>query len=138
MPSNWEYKGKGIKGRNYDEPGGVGTASAGITCTTGNLNDGGVGTPDDGDAGNRQSAGRGQPGGTPAPGRSQRGQARQDDSDLASGPGDNAQRGYDVDQGNRQSGGGQSGQSEQSGQGRQGSPDTPDGSDMGTGGSLQR
>jgi hypothetical protein len=52
MPSNQEYKGKGNKGRNYDEPGKTGTA------------------------GNQQ------------------------DSDLASGPGDNAQRG---DRGSRQS-----------------------------------
>jgi hypothetical protein len=50
MPGNREYKGKGSKGGNYDEPSGVGTSSAGKT-------------------GNQQS------------------------SDLASGPGDNAQRG---------------------------------------------
>jgi hypothetical protein len=105
MPSNQEYKGKGMKGRNYDELSGVGTSSAGKTGTTGNLNDGGrdggVGTPDLGDEGNLQSAGHGQPGGTPAQGRSWRGQGNQQDSDLASGPGDNAQRG---DQGSRQSG----------------------------------
>ena len=50
MPSNKEYKGKGNKGRNYDELSGVGTSSAGKTGTTGNLNDGGrdggVGSPD--------------------------------------------------------------------------------------------
>jgi len=59
-----ENKGKGTKGRNYDELTGVGTSSAGITGTTGNLNtgtrDGGIGTPSAGDsgnrAGNRQSA----------------------------------------------------------------------------------
>jgi len=104
MPSNQEYKGKGMKGRNYDELSGVGTSSAGKTGTTGNLNDGGrdggIGTPDLGDSGNLQSAG-GQPGGTPAQGRSRRSQGSQQDSDLASGPGDNAQRG---DQGNLQSG----------------------------------
>jgi len=104
MPSNREYKGKGTKGRNYDELSGVGTSSAGKTGTTGNLNDGGrdggVGTPDRGDEGNLQSAG-GQPGGTPAQGRSWRGQGNQQNSDLASGPGDNAQRG---DLSNRQSG----------------------------------
>jgi hypothetical protein len=97
MPSNQEYKGKGNKGRNYDELSGVGTSSAGKTGTTGNLNDGGrdggVGTPDLGDAGNLQSANRGQPGGTPAQGKSWRGQGNQQNSDLASGPGDNAQRG---------------------------------------------
>lgn len=104
MPSNQEYKGKGTKGRNYDELSGVGTSSAGKTGTTGNLNDGGrdggVGTPSPGDAGNLQSAG-GQPGGTPAQGRSWRGQGNQQNSDLASGPGDNSQRG---DRGNLQSG----------------------------------
>jgi hypothetical protein len=114
MPSNQEYKGKGMKGRNYDELSGVGTSSAGKTGTTGNLNDGGrdggVGTPDLGDAGNLQSANRGQPGGTPAQGKSWRGQGNQQNSDLASGPGDNAQRG---DLGSRQSGGpGQGNQSQ--------------------------
>ncbi|MCS0613502.1 hypothetical protein NX783_12205 [Massilia kyonggiensis] len=106
MPSNQEYKGKGMKGRNYDELSGVGTSSAGKTGTTGNLNDGGrdggVGTPDLADSGNLQSAG-GQPGGTPAQGRSRRSQGsqgNQQNSDLASGPGDNAQRG---DRGNQQS-----------------------------------
>ncbi|THC45382.1 hypothetical protein [Massilia sp. Mn16-1_5] len=59
-----ENKGKGTKGRNYDELTGVGTSSAGITGTTGNLNtgtrDGGIGMPSSSDsgnrAGNRQSA----------------------------------------------------------------------------------
>jgi hypothetical protein len=78
MPSNQEYKGKGIKGRNYDEMSGVGTSSAGVNGTTGNLNDGnrdgGVGAPDLADSGNRQSVQHGQPGGTPAQGDSQRGQ----------------------------------------------------------------
>lgn len=72
-----ENKGKGTKGRNYDELSGVGTSAAGVTGTTGNLNtggrDGGVGTPDPDDAGNRQSAGHGQPGGTPALGKGGRG-----------------------------------------------------------------
>lgn len=76
MPSNQEYKGKGVKGRNYDELSGVGTSSAGKTGTTGNLNDGnrdgGVGAPDLEDSGNRQSAQHGQPGGTPAQGDSER------------------------------------------------------------------
>jgi len=113
MPSNQEYKGKGIKGANYDELSGVGTSSAGKTGTTGNLNDGGrdggVGAPDGGDAGNLQSAGQGQPGGTPAQGRSWRGQGNQQNSDLASGPGDNAQQG---DAGNVQSDRGQGNQSQ--------------------------
>lgn len=76
MPSNQEYKGKGMKGRGYDELSGVGTSSAGITGTTGNLNDGGhdggVGSPDSADSGNLQSSGHGQPGGTPAQGNSWR------------------------------------------------------------------
>jgi hypothetical protein len=40
MPSNQEYKGKGVKGGNYDELSGVGTSSAGKTGTTGNLKQG--------------------------------------------------------------------------------------------------
>ncbi|MGX4642616.1 hypothetical protein [Massilia sp. SYSU DXS3249] len=52
-----ENKGKGTKGRNYDELSGVGTSSAGVTGTTGNLNDGvrdgGIGKPSAGDTGNR-------------------------------------------------------------------------------------
>jgi len=52
-----ENKGKGTKGRNYDELSGVGTSSAGITGTTGNLNngvrDGGIGKPSTRDSGNR-------------------------------------------------------------------------------------
>ena len=75
MPSNQEYKGKGINGRNYDELSGVGTSSAGKTGTTVNLNDGGrdggVGSPDLADSGNLQQA-KGQPGGTPAQGDSTR------------------------------------------------------------------
>jgi hypothetical protein len=68
-----EDKGRGIKGRSYDELSGVGTSSAGITGTTGNLNtggrDGGIGEPPYGDSGNRQTADRGQSEGTPALGR---------------------------------------------------------------------
>lgn len=90
MPSN--HKGKGMKGRNYDELSGVGTSSAGRTGTMGNLNDAGhdgsVGTPDLADEGNLQSA-AGQPGGTPAQGDSWRGYAGSRQSDT----GDNAQRG---------------------------------------------
>jgi hypothetical protein len=77
MPSNKEYKGKDMQGQNDAEQ-------------------------SRGDAGNLQSAD-----GQPAQGRSrrsqgsQRNQGRQQDSDLASGPGDNAQRG---DWGNQQSG----------------------------------
>ena len=75
-----ENKGKGTKGRNYDELSGVGTSSAGITGTTGNLNtrmrDGGIGTPPAGDsgnrAGNRQSADTDDDDATPALGRGTR------------------------------------------------------------------
>lgn len=92
MPSNQEQKGKGMKGRNYDELSGVGTSSAGKTGSTGNLNsagrDGGIGSPDPADEGNLQSAG-GQPGGTPAQGDSWRGQGN-----LQGGQGDSSQRGY--------------------------------------------
>ncbi|MFK3737502.1 hypothetical protein [Massilia sp. TN1-12] len=100
MPSNQEYKGKGIKGRNYDESSGVGTSSAGPTGTVGNLNDGGrdggVGAPDLADSGNQQSVQHGQPGGRPAQGDSWRGQGgrgNQQSDAPASGPGDNSQRG---------------------------------------------
>ena len=76
-----ENKGKGTKGRNYDELTGVGTSSAGITGTTGNLNtgtrDGGIGMPSPGDsgnrAGNRQSAEPDDGDTTPALGRGTRG-----------------------------------------------------------------
>ena len=97
MPSNQEYKGKGMKGRNYDELSGVGTSSAGKTGTTGNLNDGGrdggVGTPDLADSGNLQSA-NGQPGGTPAQGNSQRSQPSQGNSQQ----GGNANQQQDSEQ----------------------------------------
>ena len=52
-----ENKGRGMKGRSYDELSGVGTSSAGVTGTIGNLNngvrDGGIGKPAAGDSGNR-------------------------------------------------------------------------------------
>jgi hypothetical protein len=80
-----ENKGKGTKGRNYDELTGVGTSSAGITGTTGNLNtgtrDGGIGMPSAGDsgnrAGNRQSAEPDDGDTTPALGRGTRSNASQ-------------------------------------------------------------
>lgn len=91
-----ENKGKGTKGRNYDELTGVGTSSAGITGTTGNLNtgtrDGGIGMPSAGDsgnrAGNRQSAEPDDGDTTPALGRGTRAkpaQQRQDSQGNASG-----------------------------------------------------
>ena len=78
-----ENKGHGMKGNNYDELSGVGTSSAGITGTTGNLNngvrDGGIGKPaarDSGNrAGNRQSAELDDGDVTPALGTGTRGSA---------------------------------------------------------------
>jgi hypothetical protein len=80
-----ENKGRGTKGRSYDELTGVGTSSAGITGTTGNLNtgtrDGGIGMPSPGDsgnrAGNRQSAEPDDGDTTPALGRGTRSNASQ-------------------------------------------------------------
>ena len=99
MPSNQEYKGKGMKGRNYDELSGVGTSSAGKTGTTGNLNDGGrdggVGRPDLADEGNLQS-------GHAAP-------TRQPDTTPAQG---DSRRGYQGGQQGSQQGGSQGGQAD--------------------------
>lgn len=72
-----ENKGKGVKGRPYDELSGIGTSDAGLTGTTGSLNDnrndGGVGQPPLRDEGNRQSvAEAGHTGDTPALGNTQR------------------------------------------------------------------
>jgi hypothetical protein len=86
-----ENKGRGVKGRGYDELSGVGTSSAGITGTTGNLNtggrDGGIGEPPPGDAGNRQTGGRGQSDGTPALGNAGRAaqHSRQNNQGAAAG-----------------------------------------------------
>ena len=106
-----ENKGKGTKGRNYDELSGVGTSSAGVTGTTGNLNDGvrdgGVGKPSAADSGNRnrQSADTDDGDTTPALGRGTR--AR---------PG---RRQLQQQQGSQSSQGSQSGGSRQSAQGGQ-------------------
>lgn len=84
-----ENKGHQQKGRNFDELSGVGTSSAGITGTTGNLNDngkdGGVGTPEIADSGNLQKAEHGQPGGTPALGKSERSQPSRQGDDSQGG-----------------------------------------------------
>jgi hypothetical protein len=112
-------KGRGTKGRYYDELTGVGTSSAGITGTTGNLNtgtrDGGIGMPSSDDsgyrAGNRQSADidDGEPGDTtPALGRGTR--ARSGRRQQGQQPGS---------QSSQSSQGSQSGGSRQSGQGGQ-------------------
>ena len=110
-----ENKGKGTKGRNYDELTGVGTSSAGITGTTGNLNtgtrDGGIGMPSAADsgnrAGNRQSAEPDDGDTTPALGRGTRSNASQ------------ARQGGQGGQGKQGSQGSQGGGSQQSGQGGQ-------------------
>lgn len=95
-----ENKGRGMKGRTYDVLTSVGTSSAGITGTTGNLNtgtrDGGIGMPSPGDsgyrAGNRQSADADDGDTTPALGRGTRarpgdkpGQQRQGSESKRSG-----------------------------------------------------
>jgi hypothetical protein len=111
-----ENKGKGTKGRNYDELTGVGTSSAGITGTTGNLNtgtrDGGIGMPSPGDSGNRAGS---------------RQSAEPDDGDttpaLGRGTRSNASRQRQGGQGagNQQSSqGGQGGGNQQGSQGEQG------------------
>ena len=105
-----ENKGRGIKGRTYDVLTSVGTSSAGITGTTGNLNtgtrDGGIGMPSPGDsgyrAGNRQSADADDGDTTPALGRGTRAK-----------PGEKRQ----GSEGNRSGASQQSGQGEQNGQG---------------------
>lgn len=105
-----ENKGKGTKGRNYDELSGVGTSVAGVTGTAGKLNDGvrdgGVGKPSASDSGNlnRQSAGRNDGDTTPARGTGNRSGASQDrqgaqgGSNSQSGQGGNLQGGKSLDQ----------------------------------------
>ena len=105
-----ENKGRGMKGRSYDVLTSVGTSSAGITGTTGNLNtgmrDGGIGMPSPGDsgyrAGNRQSADADDGDTTPALGRGTRAK-----------PGEKRQ----GSEGNRSGGSRQSGQGDQNAQG---------------------
>jgi hypothetical protein len=111
-----ENKGRGTKGRNYDELTGVGTSSAGITGTTGNLNtgvrDGGIGMPSAGDsgnrAGNRQSSEPDDGETTPALGRGTR------------STGSQQRQGGQQSQGGQASQRSQSGGNEQSGKGGQG------------------
>jgi hypothetical protein len=108
-----ENKGKGMKGRSYDVLTGVGTSSAGITGTTGNLNtgthDGGIGMPSPGDsgyrAGNRQSADADDGDTTPALGRGTRAK-----------PGEKRQASQGGE-GNRSGASRQGGQGEQNAQG---------------------
>ena len=95
-----ENKGKGTKGRNYDELSGVGTSSAGVTGTTGNLNDGvhdgGIGKPSAGDAGNRA-------------GSRQSAEPDDDYTTPALGTGSRSRSGGNVQGGSQQSGNQQSG-----------------------------
>lgn len=77
-----EHKGKGTKGREFDELSGIGTSQAGTTGTIGNLNsgkhDGSVGMPPRTDSGNRQNADLGEHGDLPALGnRGRAGASRQ-------------------------------------------------------------
>jgi hypothetical protein len=109
-----ENKGRGMKGRSYDALTSVGTSSAGITGTTGNLNtgtrDGGIGMPSPGDsgyrAGNRQSADADDGDTTPALGRGTR--AR---------PADKPAEKRQGSEGNRSGASRQGGQGEQNAQG---------------------
>jgi hypothetical protein len=75
-----ENKGKGTKGRSYDELSGVGTSRAGVTGINQNLGDlrrdAGLG-PDLGDEGNLQSANPEPAAGTPPGRQGQRGRANQ-------------------------------------------------------------
>lgn len=122
-----ENKGKGTKGRNYDELSGVGTSSAGITGTTGNLNngvrDGGIGKPSMRDSGNRagnmQSAEPDDDYVTPALGTGSRsgGASGKQQSGQAQDQQSNLQQSGSQQSGARQSGSQQSGsQQSQSGQ----------------------
>lgn len=123
-----ENKGKGTKGRNYDELSGVGTSSAGVTGTTGNLNDGvrdgGVGKPSAGDtgnrAGNRQSAEPDDDYTTPALGTGTRskssGNEQSDNQQSGNQQSGNQQSGNQ--QGGNQQGGSQQGSKQGSGLGK--------------------
>lgn len=122
-----ENKGHGMKGNNYDELSGVGTSSAGITGTTGNLNDGvrdgGVGKPaasDSGNrAGNRQAAEPDDEYVTPALGNSERGRAGNRQGQAQQSGGQSGSR-QGQQPGSQQSGSQQQG-SQQSGSQQQGS-----------------
>ncbi|MFC5462737.1 hypothetical protein [Massilia niabensis] len=101
-----ENKGRGMKGRSYDELSGVGTSSAGVTGTTGNLNngvrDGGIGKPSASDSGNRnrQSADADDSDTTPALGRGTRsrsGGSQQGGSQQSSNQGSSLGKSLDQD-----------------------------------------
>ncbi len=120
-----ENKGHGMKGNNYDELSGVGTSSAGITGTTGNLNngvrDGGIGKPSARDAGNRagnrQSAELDDDDVTPALGTGARGGAgnKQGRQSQQSGSRQSGSQQSGSQQSGSQQSGSRQGQSQQSG-----------------------
>lgn len=82
-----EHKGKGAKGREFDELSGIGTSQAGPTGTVGNLNsgkhDGSVGMPPRTDSGNRQNADLGEHGDLPALGNRGRDNASRQGSESS-------------------------------------------------------
>ncbi len=112
-----ENKGHGMKGNNFDELSGVGTSSAGITGTTGNLNngarDGGVGKPSARDAGNRagnkQAAEPDDDYVTPALGTGIRGSAGNRQGGQSQSQQSGSQQGQSQQSGSQQSGSQQSG-----------------------------
>lgn len=115
-----ENKGHGMKGNNFDELSGVGTSSAGITGTTGNLNDGvrdgGVGKPSARDSGNRagnkQAAEPDDDYVTPALGTGTRGSAGNMQSGQSQSQQSGSQQGQSQQSGSEQSGSQQSSDSQ--------------------------
>jgi hypothetical protein len=109
-----EHKGRGTKGRSYDELSGVGTSRAGITGIKETLGDlrreAGLG-PDLGEAGSMQSADLGQSAGTPTAGPAQRQrpqnqqnrQSGQTGSSMGGTPEDQQQPGSSSEQGRSRS-----------------------------------
>ena len=89
-----ENQGKGTQDRNVDELSGMDTSSAGMTATTGKLNNGAR------DGGNRQSADAGDGDTTPAPGtgtRSRSGGSRQSGNQQGSNQGSGLGKSLDQD-----------------------------------------
>ena len=125
-----ENKGHGMKGNNFDELSGVGTSSAGITGTTGNLNDGvrdgGVGKPSARDSGNRagnkQAAEPDDDYVTPALGTGTRGAAGNRQGGQSQSQQSGSQQGQSRQSGSQQSGSQQSQQSDSQQPTTQGGP----------------
>ncbi|XYJ08303.1 hypothetical protein ACSUZJ_12865 [Telluria sp. B2] len=109
-----------MKGNNFDELSGVGTSSAGITGTTGNLNDGvrdgGVGKPSARDSGNRagnkQAAEPDDDYVTPALGTGTRGSAGNMQGGQSQSKQSGSQQGQSQQSGSQQSGSQQSSDSQ--------------------------